>query len=123
MRHTPVHTVLLRDGVHAEVTFTTVDGWPVTVEALCDTGASSSSIDSRLADFIGVEYTGTVVNVRNANGKKKRKVCIATFECEAGEFEGRFSVSDRTNLSNPVIIGRDILFYEEEEEEEEEEEW
>ena len=63
MQHTPVHTVLLRDGVHAEVTFTTVDGWPVTVEALCDTGASSSSIDSRLADFIGVEYTGTVVNV------------------------------------------------------------
>ena len=92
MQHTPVHTVLLRDGVHAEVTFTTVDGWSVTVEALCDTGASSSSIDSRLADFIGVEYTGTVVNVRNANGKKKRKVCIANFECEAGVIESKIEV-------------------------------
>lgn len=114
MQHTPVHMVLLRDGVHTEVTFTTGEGWPVTVEALCDTGASSSSIDSRLANFIGVEYTGTVVNVRNANGKKKRKVCLATFDCEAGVFEGRFTVSDRSKLSNPVIIGRDILFYREE---------
>jgi len=114
MQHTPVHMVLLRDGVHTEVTFTTGEGWPVTVEALCDTGASSSSIDSRLADFIGVEYTGTVVNVRNANGKKKRRVCLVTFDCEAGVFEGRFTVSDRSKLSNPVIIGRDILFYAEE---------
>ena len=116
-----VSTELLLDGPIIEVTFTTQDGWPVTVEALCDTGASSSSIDKELADFVGVEYTGTVVRVRNANGVSKRKRCIIEFESPIGIIESRFTVVSRAGLPQPVIIGRDVLY--EDEEEEEEEEW
>jgi len=115
-----VSTELFLDGPVTEVTFTTEDGWPVTVEALCDTGASSSSIDEKLADMIGVEYTGTVVRVRNANGVSKRRRCIIEFECAVGVIEAPFTVSNRSGLPQPVILGRDVIF---EEEEEEEEEW
>jgi hypothetical protein len=108
-----VLTELLSDGVNTEVIFMTEEGWAVVVEAICDTGAASSSIDSRLAEFIGVEYTGTTVRVNNANGTTKRKVALATFECDAGEFEGRFTIADRRHLTTPVILGRDLLFLEE----------
>ncbi len=115
MRHTPVHTALLRDGPVINVTFLTDEGWPVTVEALCDTGASSSSIDEHLADFVGVEYTGTIVKVRNANGVTKRRRCYAEFDCTVGVVGTTFTVADRSKLSNPVILGRDVLYHAEEE--------
>jgi len=105
---------LLRDGPIIEITLTTENGWPITVNALVDTGASSSSIDEMLADFIGVEYTGTVVRVRNANGVTKRKRCYLRFDCDAGIIQAPFTVSDRGNLASPVIIGRNVIFHEEE---------
>ena len=111
---------ILRDGPITQVTFTTDDGWPVTVDALCDTGASSSSIDQTLADFVGVEYTGTVVKVRNANGVKKRKRCYIEFETLDGVIKAPFTVADRSGLSQPVILGRNVIY---EVEEVEEEEW
>ena len=117
MKRTPVHSVLLREVPVLKVTFLTDEGWPVTVEALCDTGASSSSIDEHLAEFVGVEYTGTIVKVRNANGVTKRRRCYAEFDCEVGIISTRFTVADRSKLTNPVILGRDVLYYAEEEEE------
>ena len=115
MKRTPVHSVLLHDDPTIQVTFLTDEGWPVTVTALCDTGASSSSIDECLADFIGVEYTGTIVRVRNANGVTKRRRCYAEFDCTAGIIGTTFTVADRSKLTNPVILGRDVLYYAEEE--------
>ena len=38
----------LRDGPIIQITLTTENGWPITVNALVDTGASSSSIDENL---------------------------------------------------------------------------
>ena len=113
MKRWNVLTELRSDGVNTEVTFVTEEGWTVVVEAKCDTGAASSSMDSRLAELIGAEYTGTTVKVNNANGTTKRKIAIASFECNAGEFESRFTISDRGGLSTPVILGRDLLFLEE----------
>ena len=107
---------LLRDGPIIQITLTTENGWPITVNALVDTGASSSSIDEELAHFVGVEYTGTVVRVRNANGVKKRKRCYVEFECDIGIINAPFTVSNRSHLGSPIIIGRNVIFHEEEEE-------
>ena len=113
--HTSVLTELIDKGAATPVTFdVTHEKWALTVDALCDTGASMSSIDSLLADFIGVEVSG-FVNVKNANGKVRRGYTNITFDCAAGTINADFTIADRRGLAYPVILGRDVLFIDEEE--------
>ena len=114
MKRSNVLTELeLNEDAVTSVQFTTPEGWSVTVQARCDTGASMSSIDECLANFLSVKLLGETVKVRNAHGKSERHVCKLTFSCEAGEITSQFNITDRSALSQPVLIGRDILFLEE----------
>ena len=112
MRRSNVLTELALEDAVTSVQFITPEGWVVTVDALCDTGASMSSVDECLASFLGARVLKDMVTVKNAHGRSKRPTCKLTFTCDAGEVTSQFNISDRSKLSQPVLIGRDILFIE-----------
>ena len=113
MKRSNVLTELALEDAITSVQFTTPEGWVVTVDALCDTGASMSSIDECLATFLGLKFIpDATVTVKNAHGRSERPICKLTFTCDAGEVTSQFNISDRSKLSQPVLIGRDILFIE-----------
>ena len=89
--------------------------WPIECRAVIDTGAARTSIDRGLAQTLNLERAGSV-RVRNANGVQRRKLVWLRIEVFDEIIELKASVTDRSELSCPILIGRDILHnaYEEE---------
>lgn len=77
---------------------------------MIDTGATRTSIDYGLAHTLNLEPAGQVT-VKNANGKQKRKLVWAQIEVFDEVIVLKVSVTDRSKLSCPILIGRDILQY------------
>lgn len=91
--------------------------YPIVCRGLIDTGAARTSIDEGLAQTLNLEPGGTV-RVKNANGVQKRKLVWLRIEVFNEDIELLVSITDRSTLSCPVLIGRDILhnaYFEEEE--------
>ena len=82
--------------------------WPVAVVGKLDTGAKRTSIDEELASFLRLEECGETV-VTNAMGKQNRKLVKLTVIWEGESYTVEASVTDRGQLSTPVIIGQDII--------------
>ena len=89
--------------------------WPIECRGVIDTGAARTSIDKGLAQTLNLESAGRV-RVRNANGVQRRKLVWLRIEVFDEIIELKASVTDRSKLSCPILIGRDILHnaYEEE---------
>jgi RimK family alpha-L-glutamate ligase len=82
-----------------------------TVTAKSDTGATRTSIDISLAAEIGagpITDRSRVVSGSNKNGKTRPVVDI-TIDIDGRTHTLMASVEDRSHMSYPVIIGRDIL--------------
>ena len=97
------------------ITFESDSGWRLSVDALCDTGAARNSIDIALLDVIAPVKVVSTVRVNSSLGSEKREVVVLEFELDGVIYVDDFTVSDRTNLSSPVLLGRSLLFLEEEE--------
>lgn len=83
--------------------------WPhVLVHAKIDTGADRSSVHEDLCLALGWELTGTTA-VRSANGRRVRNKYLATFIIEGTEFLTEVTGTDRSKLSHPMLLGRDVL--------------
>lgn len=80
-----------------------------TVLAKCDTGATRTSIDSDLAQVIGTGPESDSVTVRSSNGREDRSVYQFNIELAGHHHSVTASVTDRTEMDYPCIIGRDIL--------------
>lgn len=77
--------------------------------ARIDTGATKSSIDLILA---GKYNLGPIIKtkyVRNAHGHKLRPIIEAEVIIAGKKLKGEFSLSDRSNMKYPILIGQDIL--------------
>jgi len=84
--------------------------WPIICRGVIDTGATRTSIDHGLAHTLNLESAGAV-RVRNANGVQKRKLVWLEIEVFDEVIVLKVSVTVRSSLSCPILIGRDILQY------------
>ena len=78
-------------GAIAEITLTSKTGWKVTINARLDTGASMSSIDSRLAAALGLEpILDDVRVIKSSLGKEIRQVVSISILYDGQEHQCRF---------------------------------
>ena len=82
--------------------------WFVDVEARLDTGATRTSIDESLADFLRLEEVGQVTT-RSASGKGVRDLALLKMEYDGYEYTLDVCLKDREGMSYPMIVGRDVL--------------
>ncbi len=82
--------------------------WPIGCRGVIDTGAARTSIDAGLAQTLNLEHAGRV-RVRSANGVQKRKLVWLRIEVFDEIIILKASITDRSKLSCPILIGRDIL--------------
>ncbi|MBW6462120.1 MAG: RimK/LysX family protein [DPANN group archaeon] len=82
------------------------------IAAICDTGATTTSIDANIAkdlDF-GEPIRMTRVMNPSLNTKFKREVVKVNLEIAGRKFEVGANVQDRMHMTHKMIIGRDILY-------------
>ena len=82
--------------------------WQFQFTAMIDTGAKRSSIDETLVTLLQLEPVGEV-KVSNAMGKQERPLVKIKIIHNDTEYELDVSVTDRSKLSYPMIVGRDFL--------------
>jgi hypothetical protein len=74
-----------------------------------DTGATKSSIDTRLAAELSL---GPVIRsklVKSAHGSKLRPIIEATIELAGKKIKSEFTLADRAHLKYRILIGQNIL--------------
>lgn len=80
-----------------------------TVEALArvDTGASASSMDTEIANRLDFDLKNAEkITVGSSLGREERPVVEAALQVAGTAAVSRMSVSDRTERSTPVLLGR-----------------
>ena len=82
--------------------------WRLKVRAKLDTGAARCSIDDQLARALGLEKVGEVT-VKNAMGRQTRPLYNAMIRIGRYRFDIRISGADRSNLSTPMLIGKEVI--------------
>jgi len=79
--------------------------------ALFDTGAARSSVDTKLAGRAKLGPVISVAKIKHASLKREiqRPVVRAMLKVKGKMFDVKVSIQDRTHMSFPVIVGRDVL--------------
>ncbi len=82
----------------------------VRAAAKIDTGASRSSIDTDLARQLGIDIENAEkVTIRSALGRERRPIVDITIRLAGKAIQTQATVSDRENLSSPVLIGKNDM--------------
>ncbi|MFD8146414.1 7TM domain-containing protein [Streptomyces sp. NPDC059708] len=77
------------------------------VLAMVDTGASASSMDTRLAKELGFDLKAAPkVTVASALGREQRPVVDSTVRLAGRSFVARTTVNNRAKRETPVLLGR-----------------
>ena len=77
--------------------------------ARIDTGATKSSIDSKLAAELMLGPIRRTKIVKSASGTSLRPMIEGEIELEGKKIKGEFTIADRTHMKYKVLIGRDII--------------
>jgi hypothetical protein len=79
--------------------------------ALFDTGAKVTSVDIRLASRAQIGPIIKTVTIKNPSIKQriKRPVVKALIEIKKKKFDVEVNIQDRSHMTMPVIIGRNII--------------
>jgi hypothetical protein len=97
-------------GEQEPVRVTGPDGTTLEMEARVDTGAASSSIDRQVAEDLGLDLENAdTVPVVSSLGREERPVVDVALQVAGRAFLSRMTVSDRTERSNLVLLGRKDL--------------
>ena len=83
----------------------------VKTQALFDTGARTTSVDVKLAAKAKLGPVVKTSKVKNPSlkGHTKRPVVMAEIEVMGRKFKAEVNLQDRSHMSFPVLIGRNIL--------------
>lgn len=86
-------------------------GKNVKTYALFDTGAKATSVDIKLASRAWLGPIIKTVSIRNPSVKQKvkRPVVKAIIEVKKQKFDVEVNIQDRSHMTMPVIIGRNII--------------
>jgi len=79
------------------------------VRARIDSGATKSSIDTSLAEKLGLGPVLGEKRIRNAHGSATRKLVEMTIHIAGKRITEKFTLADRASLRFPVLVGRNIL--------------
>ncbi|MFE1410947.1 7TM domain-containing protein [Streptomyces sp. NPDC058746] len=83
------------------------NGKTLEVLAMVDTGASASSMDTRLAKDLGFDLkTAPKVTVASALGREQRPVVDSTVRLAGRSFVAKTTVNNRSKRETPVLLGR-----------------
>jgi alpha-L-glutamate ligase-like protein len=82
------------------------NGKSIQVEAKLDTGAFRTSIDKKLAKELELPLTGEVVHVKSASGVGNRPLVKTTLILAGKKIPTTASITDRSKMKYPVIVGR-----------------
>ncbi|HOI18897.1 MAG TPA: RimK/LysX family protein [Candidatus Woesearchaeota archaeon] len=77
--------------------------------ARVDTGAALCSVDLDIAAELRLGPIVKAKKVRSSNASMKRPIVKAQLEVEGKKIVVSFSISDRSHMSYPVLIGRNAL--------------
>ena len=83
----------------------------VEVAAICDTGATKTSIDKAIADKLSLGPVIGRQRVKNPSFDQKivRPIVASKIEIKDKVFDVRANIQDRSHMTHKIIIGRDIL--------------
>ena len=83
----------------------------IKTKALFDTGAHRTSIDVRLAARAELGPIIKTTKVRNPGSSKevRRPIVEATVSIKGKDFETDVNIQDRSHMTFPVIVGRNII--------------
>lgn len=81
----------------------------ISVIARIDTGATSSSIDIKLAEELELGPSMKSKIVKSASGTKERPLVEATIRMNNLIIKEYFTLADRSHMTYPVLIGQNIL--------------
>ncbi|WNV76025.1 7TM domain-containing protein [Geodermatophilus sp. DSM 44513] len=94
-------------GTQELVRITGPNGESVEAMARIDTGASSSSIDDDIAEDLGYDLDDAeTVTVASSLGEEERPVVVGGLQLAGDAAAARFTVTDRSERTTPVLIGR-----------------
>lgn len=80
------------------------------ISAKIDTGATKSSINISLAKKLGLtKDIWEIKKINSANGEEYRPVIKSKIKIKNKKLPIKFTLTNRSNLKYPVLIGRDIL--------------
>lgn len=79
------------------------------LQAKIDTGATKSSMDSRLAAKLKLGPVIKTKLVKSAHGNKLRPVIEAEIVLAGKKIKSEFTLADRLHMKYPVLIGQNIL--------------
>ncbi len=96
-------------GLIEEVTIISTNQKQQKVSARIDTGATSSSIDLRLAAKLRLGPITRSKIVKSAHGVKTRPIVVAKIKMDGLIIEEECTLADRSHMSYPVLIGQNIL--------------
>lgn len=80
-----------------------------TARARIDTGATKSSIDSKLAKELNLGPAIRSIRIRSAHGRSTRPIIRVPVEIAGKRINAEFTTISRSHMKYAVLIGRNIL--------------
>lgn len=88
---------------------TVINDIEVQVIARIDSGATSSSIDSSLAEQLSLKPSIKIKVVKSASGIAERPIVKAKVKIHNVIIAADFTLADRGHMTYPLLIGQNIL--------------
>ena len=96
-------------GLTEKITLFGIRGKKKIITARIDTGASTNSVDVRLAAELNLGPITRTKFVKHVHGNKRRAVVKAKIKIAGKEIISEFTLADREHMTYPVLIGQNIL--------------
>ena len=77
--------------------------------ARVDTGATRNSLSREIAKELDLGPAVETVSIRNSHGNSVRDVVEVEVELSGEKKKTKFNISDRSKMTYPVLIGRNLL--------------
>jgi len=117
-KESTVRDLILDRSVEVELHFTDTSWTPLVIDGKVDTGADRCSIDETLAQYLGWKVTG-YRTVKSSLGRERRDIVKGIVKIRGLKFWMSATVTDRSDLSHPLLVGhnviKDLVLLEEEE--------
>tara|TARA_Y100000034_G_C6635281_1_gene277513 strand:- start:110 stop:466 length:357 start_codon:yes stop_codon:yes gene_type:complete len=96
-------------GLTEKVTIIGNNGKEEKLIARIDTGATSSSVDTRIAEMLELGPVIREKTVKSASGITKRPIVVVKVKVDGTTLEEEFTLADRTHMTYPALLGQNIL--------------